>query len=321
MIRFQITDFWQDTFFPYVEKNRKASTAEGYKKLWHCYLLSEFSGKSLNKYRTSDATQLLTRLAESGLGSRTVAHVRSLMSGIFQHAVCTGLIGANPVREAKPLVKPARPTETTAYTLREIEQIIAVLAGNQFAQLAVALAAYAGLRPSEIAGLNWEDVQSDHIVLRRSVWSGAVSDTLKTEESAAKVPMISVVQEMLALIPRGESWVFCTVDNRPVLMDEFSRRFIAEPLREQGVRWAGLYACRRSCATIVTELTGSPWAAQAILRHTSANTTIKFYVRMNQDEVAHRGVAALEAAVQKHKALPVVKHCAEEPSESVRVAT
>jgi integrase len=298
--RVSVGEFWRSAYLPHVERNCKRSTSEGYKKLWQTYIEKEVSCTKLHKYTTAHATQFLTSLCEKGLGVRTVAHVRSLLSGLFGHAVALGIIAANPVRDAKTLSRPERAKETTAYTLKEIEGFVSALQGDAYAQLAVALAGFAGLRPSEIAGLRWEDVHEDHITVRRSVWGGVASDSLKTVDAAARVPLISTVQNMFAPMARGDSWMFCTEGKRPVKMDEWSRRRIAEPLRKRGIRWHGLYGCRRSCATIVTQLTGSPWAAQAILRHSSASTTLQFYVRMNRQDVAQQGISALEAALLGH---------------------
>lgn len=60
-------------------------------------------------------------------------------------------------------------------------------------------------------------------------------------------------------------------------------------LRKRGIGFAGLYACRRSCATIVTELTNSPFAAQAVLRHSNVSTTLIFYYKPERERLAQQG--------------------------------
>lgn len=301
--KMSVGEFWTDVYLPHLERNAKPSTVHGYRKLWQCYLETEFSGKALNRYSTVMATRFLTQLAENGLGTRTVNHVRSLMSGLFSHAVQLGHIETNPIRESKALTRPCKPEPTIAYSLEEIRTILAALSADKLAQIAVALAAYAGLRPSEIAGLRWEDIQADHIVLRRSVWNGVVSDSLKTEGSAARVPLLSVVKTMLDSLTDKEGWVL-SGRLRPVQsMDEFARRRIAEPLRERGIGFGGLYGCRRSCATVITELLGSPYAASALLRHTSPAVTLQFYVRPERERLAAQGIAALQMALQNQRAL------------------
>lgn len=298
-----ITEFWKSTYLPHVERNAKPSTVHGYKKLWGCYLAEEFPGKTLSEFHTADATRLLTQLAGRSLGSRTVAHVRSLMSGIFSHACCLGVIQFNPMRDAKSLERPAKPKGTYAYSLAEVQEILAALSSDPLAQLAVALCAYAALRPSEVAGLCWEDFQGDQIVLGRSVWCSQVSTSLKTEGSAATVPMLSILQSMVNSLRKSEGWVFKDRNGGPVNIDEYQRRHIAEPLRKRGMHWVGLYGCRRSAATLITELVGNPYAAAAILRHSNPSVTLVHYVKLNRAEMAAKGIAALESALQEQKAL------------------
>jgi hypothetical protein len=110
-----VTDFWQTTFLPHLERTTKASTLHGYKKLWGQHLALHLASFTLRQYKTVDATRFLTSLAERGLCTRTIAHVRSLLSGLFRHALRTGLIETNPVRNAGSLT-PARTPEPTPRT-------------------------------------------------------------------------------------------------------------------------------------------------------------------------------------------------------------
>src|ERR1700745_1330794 len=91
-----VSEFWEITFLPFIEKTKKASTINGYKKLWKTHLSSAFVGLTLKAYKTSQATALLTSLADRGLGARSIAHVRSLGSAIFRHAKRLGFIGDKP---------------------------------------------------------------------------------------------------------------------------------------------------------------------------------------------------------------------------------
>jgi integrase len=58
-----------------------------------------------------------------------------------------------------------RPLPPTPYTSEEVRQILSTLE-NPADLAAVALVAFAGLRPSEIAGLNFRGVGDDHITVR-----------------------------------------------------------------------------------------------------------------------------------------------------------
>jgi integrase len=98
----------------------------------------------------------LTGLAKT-LGRNTIQHVRSLASGIFSHAVNTGLLESNPWHDVKVLGKTKAPGKTKHYTLEEAVKIISALADHAHCQLIMALAFFLGLRPGEIQGLRWED--------------------------------------------------------------------------------------------------------------------------------------------------------------------
>ena len=104
-------------------------------------------------------------------GRNTVAHVRSLLSGIFRLAVHRGLIAVNPIRDAGLSITPKAPQETPHYSLAEMRSILTALSNVPQAQVAMVLA-FLGLRTSEIAALRWEDVASDVISVRRSFWRG-----------------------------------------------------------------------------------------------------------------------------------------------------
>src|ERR1700685_1046359 len=70
--------------------------------------------------------------------------------------------------------------ETHSYSLRDVETMLAVL--PEPAATACAVAAFAGLRRSELRGLRWEDNDGDSIMVNRSVWEGFTNDP-KTRKS------------------------------------------------------------------------------------------------------------------------------------------
>jgi integrase len=148
----------------------------------------------------------------SRVDKRSLAHVRSLASGIFTHAMNKGLIQANPWRDVKVLARVREPGNTAHYTLEQAENIITALVNYLDAQLIFSLAFFVGLRPSQIAGLRWEDLDTEWVHVRRSVVRGIVGET-KTPESVASLPLIQPVKGMIKLWRvrsrnPTEGWVF-----------------------------------------------------------------------------------------------------------------
>lgn len=134
-----------------------------------------------------------------------MAHTKAWLSGVFRYAKVMGYYdpkSENPVRDAYIPSKARRPAECHAYTPEEIESMLSFFPSP--ADTVFAIAAYAGLRFSELSGLNWEDLQTDEkgrMVLRiaRSIWNGIESET-KTAGSAAPVPVIPFLQQRIELL-------------------------------------------------------------------------------------------------------------------------
>jgi integrase len=76
------------------------------------------------------------------------------------------------------------------------------------ARTVVALAAFSGLRESEIRGLQWPDYDGAYLHVRRSIWRTHVGET-KTSESANAVPVIAPLRKMLDLHRWRRGLDFC----------------------------------------------------------------------------------------------------------------
>jgi integrase len=85
--------------------------------------------------------------------------------------------------------------ETHSYSLRDVETMLAVL--PEPAAAVCAVAAFAGLRRSELRGVRWEDYDREQIMVMRSIWEAFTNDP-KTKRSKSPVPVIPRLQAILA---------------------------------------------------------------------------------------------------------------------------
>jgi integrase len=300
-----IAAFWEKTYLPFAEENLRASTVHGYKQIWGQHLSVHFGTTALKDYKTHMGSLLLTSLAKK-LGRATLQHIRSLASGIFAHAVNVGVIESNPWHDVKVLGKTKEPGETAHYTLEEAEDIISALFEHVDCQLIVALAFFLGLRPGEIQGLRWEDIDSDPdeqglrwIHIRRAVARNVIGET-KTTSSVASLPLIAPVLIPLNLwrVKRGnpvEGWIFPNVKGKPVDLRSVIGRTIVPTLTAKKIEWKTLYAGRRGAATILTQLTGDALAAKELLRHKNIAVTTDKYVKAIPEALL-KGIRLIETA-------------------------
>ena len=156
-----VTEFVETVFMPWVAAEKEKSTLKSYKAYWNAYLAPHFNhSKTLRGYEPFMGTNLLEKLAGE-YSENTVSHARALASAIFGYACAKGYIANNPWRDVKKTVAGQDVEECRAYNQKEIEQILDALSrisGREeysatMAGMALAVGFYAGLRPSEIAGL------------------------------------------------------------------------------------------------------------------------------------------------------------------------
>src|SRR5215472_702318 len=202
----RVGEFFDTVFLPRVRENLRPSTATGYANAWAWYVQpAAFARMWLREVRTCDVQDLLDGVARTHhISTTTLAHAKSLLSGVFRVAAKLGYIGkeGNPVRETSVPGFAAKPRETKAYSSEEVARMLDVLSADPLALTLTAVAAYSGLRAGEIRGLRWESYQpSDDgslpvLKVERSIWRRFESDP-KTAMSKAAVPVIPQLASLL----------------------------------------------------------------------------------------------------------------------------
>jgi len=324
-----VAEFWEGVYLPWAndinpkvgEPNLRPSTVAGYGQIWAQHLKEHFGSAELRKYETETATDFLTNLARTQ-GRNTIHHIRSLMSGIFSHALSKGYVERNPISGAQALCKTARPAKTGHYSLQEALGILAALSDHVECQLIMALAFFWGLRPSEIRGLKWEDFTNEssdgcdiceaddwsievaHVHVRRAIDKQANVTGLKTDEAEQPLPLMVPIAMPLQLWreQRGnpsKGWVFENSNGNPTDLRDWVRTKIRPAVLNAGLKWKGLYAGRRGAATMLLQLTGNALASQQLLRHRPGSAvTAKHYLKAIPAALLD-GAKLVEGAVTK----------------------
>jgi integrase len=297
-----IGGFWSATYLPWVKANRRWSTSRGYENIWDQYLKPELETKALSQYRTVDASKFLTALA-GRLNRNSLAHVRSLMSGILSHATSLGVIDRNPMRDVKVLAKVRPPKPRVAYTP---EETVAILNGLERtdAKLFFSLCSI-GMRPSEAAGLRWESVSLTKGVLQVSEAAPyGHEDELKTEQSAGELVVIEPALTFLkawhkTMKKPKRGLIFTNTDGGAINHNDFNKYHIKPLAKKACARYCGPYAARHGAATALYNLTGDVRAAYQVLRN-SLEVVSKTYIKPDA-EAGKLGMAKYEAALKNVK--------------------
>lgn len=290
-----ISEFVEKYFLPFIKAKRKPSTEKFYRDAFENHVSARAGHVRLKDFTARHAQEILD--ASTSLAHGSVLRLKTTMSAIFSHAIRLGfLIGANPVRETRAEGRRTDP-DRYAYTLNEVLYMLKKL--SEPSRTVVAVAAFSGLRESELRGLQWPDYDSAFIHVRRSVWRTHVGDT-KTPESRARVPVIAPLRRALDAHRKRDgkaTWIFSGEKmGRPLHLDNLSRRVIKPILKG---RWHGWHAFRRGLATNLYELGVPAEVAQLILRHANVSTTREHYLMLESRGKSAAAMRKLERALAK----------------------
>jgi integrase len=289
-----VTEFSERYFLPFIKAKRSASTHKFYEDLFENHYRDRVGYVRLRDFTTRHAQEVLDANSLA-LTHSSILRIKTGMSATFSHAIRLGFIlGANPARETKAEGRRSDP-QLHAYTLPEIEHMLKVL--REPARTVVGVAAFAGLRESEIRGLQPSDYDGDILNVRRAVWRVHVGQT-KTPESKSSVPVIAPLRKLLDAHARrngkGE-WLFTGERKGFALnLDNLAARVIRPTL---GDRWHGWHAFRRGLSTNLHELGVHELVIQTILRHADVATTRKHYILVKSQRAGRKAMGRLERAV------------------------
>jgi integrase len=280
--------FVETRYLPFVEMHKRISTFHGYRSMWRRYLKPR-GEIMLREFRTVNGERILESIStEHKLTSTTLAHIKAFLSGIFRYAKRQGVINSeNPMRDVVlPKGKPAG--ETHAYSLEEITQMLNVL--PEPAATIVALAAFTGVRKSELRGLLWENYDGGQVLISQSYWRGHALEP-KTRQSRAPVPIIAQLAQQInchRTLSGGpaKGWMFPSPAGKPINLDALAADVIVPLVTKAAVQWHGWHAFRRGLATNLHQLRVADKTIQRILRHANVSVTQACYIKTADSEVA-----------------------------------
>lgn len=305
-----IGDFVERVYLPWIEEYRRPSTSKGYRDIWEDHLKPACEQVWLKDTRTYHVQGWLNQIGSGKLSRNTLKHVKSVISGIFTLAKQQDYFqGVNPARDSAVNPRAAEPQETHAYSLEEIQTIIALL--PEPAATAFAVAAFMGLRHGEIQGLLWEQYADGELYVSRSIWNGRISDP-KTRKGRAPVPVVRQLADRLEIHRmrsgnRSVGPIFANTLGKPLSLGSVVNRSILPALnrceacgkaqarhqkadhpykRDNRIpEWHGWHAARRGLGSNLYRLGVPDMVIQRILRHANVSTTATYYIKTTAADV------------------------------------
>ena len=249
------------------------------------------------------------------VSANSVIHYHAIIHRAMKYAVKTDLIATNPVDKVDRPKK--NEFQGSFYTEDEIQDLFEVARGTKL-ELPIVLAAFYGLRRSEVLGLKWDaiDFQQNTITIKHTITSCRVdgklvevaADTTKTKSSRRTLPLVPQFREML--LQRWETQeeykrvcgkcynrefldYICVDEMGNIIRPNYLTTSFQVLLERNGLRKIRLHDLRHSCASLLLK-NGVPMKQiQEWLGHSDFSTTANIYAHLDYNSKLNSADAML----------------------------
>lgn len=272
-----------------VAASRAVSTSYGYRNIVRRHLLPTIGDIPLAGLSSFHLQTYLSMKLSEGLSPNTVLKHYNLLHTALHQAVRLGLLSGDPSRGVTP--PRLTPSQYTCYSPQQIRILFQLTKGSPLG-LAVRLAAYLGLRRSEITGLRWQCVDLNAKVVliqevRTEVGGQEILKEPKTRRSVRRLG-ISGYSELIAELERAwaarksddpAEFVLLRADGTPPSPDLLTRQ-LARLTEKQRLPKITLHGLRHSFASIANSQHIPMHDISHILGHSSITVTSTIYTHL-----------------------------------------
>ncbi len=297
--RYKFTDFmdmWLDTVKPTLAHTTYVGYAKNIRKIKVYFEEKALMLDALKPFHIQD---FYNKLYSDGLSGNSVLHVHNNLRKALEYAVRIELIQSNP---ADKVDRPKCGKYTASFYNRdELNHLFEVFKGDRM-ELCVHIAAYYGLRRSEVIGLKWDavDFENKTITIKHKVindYSGGkekiiAEDKLKNASSCRTLPLIPHIEKLLLDEKAKQEYYsnllkdgYDTEYSDYICRDNFGRlitpNFVTDHFRyvinKNGMKKLRFHDLRHSCASLLLANGVSMKQIQEWLGHSTYNVTTNFY--------------------------------------------
>ena len=282
----------------------RQSTARVYRSFLNNHVLPKWGDT-----RIQDVQPRLVELwlRELPLSPKSKTHVRSLMHGLVEFAMWSGLldISRNPISLVQNIGATRRVRKARSLTAEQFQALLKEL-HEPFATMAL-LCVCLGLRISEALALRWADVDwlGSRLSVRRGIVEQVVAD-VKTEGSARTFYLTGEMLERLKSCKQrsnfsgSEDWIFASPIKLGRLPYSYTGvwRELERAAEVAKIGHLGTHSFRHTHRSWLDAVGTSVAVQQKMMRHADIRTTMNIYGDVVTDEVATAGIKVAQLAFQ-----------------------
>jgi len=278
------------------------STARVYRSFLKNHILPKWGDTEIQSVQPRPVELWLRELP---LSPKSKTHVRSLMHGLVEFAMWSGLldISRNPISLVQNIGATRRVRKARSLTAEQFQALLKELR-EPFATIAL-LCVCLGLRISEALALRWADVNwlDSKLSVQRGIVEQIVAD-VKTEGSARTFNLTSELLERLKSCKQrsdfsgAEDWVFASPIKLGRLPYSYTGvwRELERATDAAGIGHLGTHSFRHTHRSWLDAVGTTIAVQQKMMRHADIRTTMNIYGDVVTDEMTTAGVKIAQIA-------------------------
>lgn len=263
--------------------NVERVTSVSYEQQLKNYILPVLGEMNLEDITPADVQKIFNNMGKR-MKQESKNKVKIVLNQIFKMAMNDDIIAKNPLEAPSIRIKGEKSTPTVPYNVNEMrymaEHLIDIQSGMDRAWLAISISL--PLRPEEVLGLTWSDVDEVNGVfhIRNTVTHPARNEPeFKTyTKTAASIRDLAVSEELLSCLPvRGKLNEFVIGGKTPLTYMQVRR--MRERI-QRDIQFDGSITPRRFRTTVATDISAQTHdlkLVQKMLGHSSPQMTLKHY--------------------------------------------
>ena len=282
----------------------RQSTARVYRSFLNNHIMPKWGDTEIQAIQPRPVELWLRELP---LSPKSKTHVRSLMHGLVEFAMWSGLldISRNPISLVQNIGATRKVRKARSLTAEQFQALLKEL-HEPFATMAL-LCVCLGLRISEALALRWADVDwlGSTLCVQRGIVEQVVAD-VKTEGSARTFSLTSEMLERLKSCKQrsdfsgAQDWIFASPIKLGRLPYSYTGvwRELVRAAEAAKIGHLGTHSFRHTHRSWLDAVGTSIAVQQKMMRHADIRTTMNIYGDVVTDEMTTAGVKVSQLAFQ-----------------------
>ena len=255
-----------ETFLATYKPESKPSTKRN-RELSVRHLLLHFRDTAIDQLRAEDIGAYVARELKRGMSRKTINCHLAVLSSLIRFVTGEKSKLRLNVGGRSPTIRAVDPAD--------VERLLVACEDRRYSAVLL-LACEAGLRTGEIRGLQWTDLKSGQLTVRRAL-DKETGQVLKPKHDKERmVPLSPRMVEALAVLPRRALWVVSRPDGGPLNYDEVNHTVNAIYTRSGVVRPPKpLHCLRHTFGTVMARRVPLP-VLRDLMGHEDISTTLRY---------------------------------------------